>query len=284
MIDLSKVKSWVYPGGEVGIRVDDPRDNQILARIQNSDDLMKLIMYIDGLSRSPLRAYAPPKVILPYLPYARQDRVATAGDPFAAIVFGDVLTGLSRKRVRAIDIHSDKAALAANAGSIAPTQWIGQYLDRLGIRDQAILVAPDKGARDKTHMYAHELLPEGHPAPIVCNKVRDPISGKLFRFEVTAPVTNSFEKRSRPLVITDDICDGGGTFHGVYEALRTWGFTSPIHLWTTHGIYSKGTADLLKIFETIGCADTFRPAADYAKQDRHHIIEIDYQSLFATQF
>jgi ribose-phosphate pyrophosphokinase len=281
MITLANVKSWIYPGGEVGIRVENPKDNRILARIQNSDDLMKLVMYLDGHGRVISVRNDTPTVLIPYLPYARQDRVAAPGDPIGIDVIGMILSAHAHGEVgiRSVDIHSDTARHVCGAISISPAKWIGEYLDRIKVRGRCILVSPDKGAKEKTLLYNQQLELGANPPPIICSKSRDPISGKISLFDADRAPANEDEAQ-RPLVITDDICDGGGTFHGVYEALRHKGWQGPIHLWTTHGIYSKGTEALLKSFATLGCADTFRRHCDYEFNEQHHIIEIDYERLF----
>ncbi|HUF99216.1 MAG TPA: hypothetical protein VMM60_13885, partial [Ilumatobacter sp.] len=56
-------------------------------------------------------------------------------------------------------------------------------------------------------------------------------------------------------VVVDDICDGGGTFIGLANAIG-----HPKHrmrLWTSHGIYSKPLEPLLERFERIASTDSF---------------------------
>lgn len=81
-----KVQTFVFPGGEEGVKLDT--DNlryrhtahpfqALICRIQRSSDVMQLVMVADALKRfdpTPIR------LILPYVPYARQDRVCVAGE------------------------------------------------------------------------------------------------------------------------------------------------------------------------------------------------------------
>jgi ribose-phosphate pyrophosphokinase len=61
------------------------------------------------------------------------------------------------------------------------------------------------------------------------------------------------------VVVVDDICDGGGTFLGVAAAMRArYGGALQLHLFTSHGIYSKGAHVLLEsAYQTIGSTDSF---------------------------
>ena len=98
-------------------------------------------------------------------------------------------------------------------------------------------------------------------------------------FEVNTAISSTKERLEREgitdLVITDDICDGGGTFHGVAAALReVYGNDFKLHLWTSHGIYSKGVEELLKTFDTLGCTNSF--VNDFTETPNVHTIVAFY--------
>jgi ribose-phosphate pyrophosphokinase len=82
-------------------------------------------------------------------------------------------------------------------------------------------------------------------------KKRDPLTGKLSGFEV--PPISKFGEG--PILIVDDICDGGGTFLGIAKEL---GNSRPLYLYTTHGIFSKGFVDLRAMFKRIYTTDSVR--------------------------
>ena len=190
------------------------------------------------------------------------------GDPNAVrALFSMLPDGLE---VHVIDAHSAASAEHAKACAVkfvnhSPLPCIQQYLAT--IKAPCILVSPDKGAIEKTRGYAEALnLPAAY-----CTKKRDPTTGALTGFEV-ALRPGKIHPDSH-FVIVDDICDGGGTFHGVDAALVDAGLGQyPSHLWTTHGIYSKGTEALLETFQTIGCTDSYRQ--DYAVDSRHVVIPV----------
>jgi len=62
-------------------------------------------------------------------------------------------------------------------------------------------------------------------------------------------------------LIVDDICDGGGTFLGLGEELKKKN-AGPLFLAISHGIFSKGFDELVKVYEQIFTTDSFRTIDD----------------------
>lgn len=258
--------AWRYPGGEVGVRAIGTAPRRLLARVQSSDDLMALVMYL-----STARGQVD-EVCIPYLPYARQDRVAIAGDPIAIDVLAELLATTGVRRFATIDAHSP-AAMAAFAkvgchlDNLSALPWLERFLrELLAARSRPTwFVAPDKGARTRTGDAATALSRPERPIGVVhCLKVRDPATGKLQGFTVDADTSPRTLGDDPLVVIVDDICDGGGTFIGVASALHRHYGALPLHLWTTHGIHSKGLAELANTFATIGATDSFRSGHEHA--------------------
>lgn len=253
--------TWRYPGGEVGVRaIPGTAPRRLLARVQCSDDLLALAMYL-GAVRGEVET-----VCIPYLPYARQDRVAVPGDPVAIEVLARLLASTGVREFVTIDVHSPAAAAAfAAAGielhNVLPLRWLERHLN--GLPDATgrpiWFVAPDQGAHDRTTRLASGLSqPDRLIGTVHCRKVRDPASGALRGFRVEH-ATSPRDLGADPLVVVvDDICDGGGTFLGVAAALRATYGPLPLHLWTTHGIHSRGLDALASAFTTIGATDSFR--------------------------
>lgn len=266
-LDAKKPKTpkWIYSGGEVGVRVEpDAWTNSGMYRIQNANDILALIMGINANQQHNKDLDA---IFIPYMPYARQDRVATLGDPNAIQAFAKLLkTNTNIDVIYTLDIHSEKAAQAfVQTGfylnTLKPTFFIEKYIQLIAPNQKVVLVSPDKGAKNKTHTYATEI--DNVVGVVYCEKERDPVSGRLSRarvdsYDVKTVLTKEEVKESNiPLVIVDDICDGGRTFVNVVDALRYDGFQNEVHLWTTHAIYSAGLDDLKQKFVSLGSTDSF---------------------------
>ena len=57
-----------------------------------------------------------------------------------------------------------------------------------------------------------------------------------------------------PILIVDDLCDGGGTFLGIANQAEG---TVPLGLYITHGIFSKGFGELGKHFSKIYTTNSY---------------------------
>jgi ribose-phosphate pyrophosphokinase len=241
------VKMFRYPGGEVQVRLTEeivhlmkhPKVERIhvVAKITDGEivALAQLLNAIKGATSADV------KLILPYLPYARADRRFVLGDTLGLQVFAQLLNTISYDIVT-LDVHSSEAGkYIRHLTDVSPLPIIEQVIDQIGGR--TIVLLPDAGA-----------LRYGYKTGFIAAKVRDQITGKLSGFSV--PSAKEFAECDQILII-DDICDGGGTFIGIAEALRKSGNTLPLYLYVTHGIFSKGLRPLLDHFEHIYTTDSF---------------------------
>ncbi len=166
-------------------------------------------------------------LIIPFLPYARQDKEITNQTTFGLHSFAKFLNLLNVKRIISEDLHSDVGL------SLVPKLRNSDFSVRNKlaeiIKDNNIknLIFPDKGARDR---YMEFLK---YPANILLGeKTRDSL-GIITSLEVRGELVSGNS------LIVDDICDGGATFIGLMSNLdRSAG---DIYLYVTHGIFSKGT-------------------------------------------
>lgn len=246
-----------FPGGERHVRlpVDAPgwpgATGQavwtIEARIYTPADIMDLLLTHDALKRA-LPAGARLSLVLPYVPYARQDRVAVAGEPLSIKVFCNLINAMGFACVEIWDPHSDVTPALLDNVVIEPTHTL--MVRTLGQAGQASLlrtcafVAPDAGARKRVSELAKHFKTE----VVFADKVRDPVTGKLSGAEVRGPLPE------RPLLIVDDICDGGGTFIQLAQVLREK-TSQPLYLYVTHGLFTKGIEVLKPYFQGIFAAN-----------------------------
>lgn len=246
--------SFVFPGGEVGVKLlvknsvafaaktgfFAPATYQtIVARIQNSQDFMELAMLKDALAKVD---NTPVHLFLPYLPYARQDRVCNKGEAFSLDVFIKLIAGLNFQKVTICDPHSDVTAgifSALNINSQVITQFdiINKYLDFAKRIAGCALVSPDAGSNKKTSEIAAYFA---HTNFIRADKLRDLSNGQIKETVVYADNLNG-----QDVCILDDICDGGRTFIELAKALKAKN-AGKIILYVTHGIFSKGVKVLFE--------------------------------------
>ena len=236
-------KSFKFNAGEVQVSLEDfdhvvtmNSRATVSARIRNSDDLMELIMVTDAMYRlSPLIQMT---LVLPYLPYSRQDRVANAGEALSAAVFARMINALNFKKVFTYDAHSDvSVACIDNCESYSAAMVLDDLIGH-GPMQNYTLISPDAGAAKKTQYVAKYF---GGLRVVNCDKTRDTKTG-----EITGTYVNwGYSMKGMNLLIVDDICDGGMTFIKIAEAVQKFKPDS-ISLYVTHGIFSKGLHPLFE--------------------------------------
>jgi ribose-phosphate pyrophosphokinase len=181
------------------------------------------------------------KLILPYLPGARQDRVNPTGDVlYTASSVAQMVNARQFDTVLSVDPHSGVMPALINNFVEYPLEdvYAKLWMGYTGV------IAPDKGATLRGWRAGDMMnLPVAFGS-----KVRDVSTGALTGFAVA-----DLEEGGHYIVV-DDICDGGGTFIGLGEKIKEQGAYAD--LFVTHGIFSKGTDGLKKIFNNIYTTDT----------------------------
>ena len=252
-------RRFQFPGGEYhfefgGVDLFIPSKIRIHAQIHNGD-IMELSLLTDAVRR-----FYPGIEVhldLPYIPYARQDRVAVKGESLALKVFCDAVNSLGFKTVTVFDPHSLVAPALINNVIVKEIESGDLFMV---IQDEthlinAVVVCPDNGARKRSEHF-RGISPELSANQLVfCDKKRDPISGVLSGYYVINP-TDIPSQVDGPInfFVYDDICDGGGTFMLLATAIKEHMGSRPynLHLIVSHGIFSKGKEVLLNEYTTVG--------------------------------
>lgn len=251
---LQGTKYFVFSGGEVQLELP-PIDKSanlinVVSRIQSSDDLMQLILASEVLARNNQRAYK--RLVLPYFPYARQDRIMKPNEAFSLKSFANIINSLKFDEVVTYDTHSSVTdALVDRITIIEQHEIVHRYL---GLQEfietsRPILIAPDAGAVKKAVKISNQI---GTPL-IVAHKTRDVLTGAVN----IAGVSEIGLPANKDCLIVDDICDGGATFILLAKYLREQVGVGQIALYVTHGIFSKGYEVFKGLIDRIYITDTF---------------------------
>jgi ribose-phosphate pyrophosphokinase len=263
-----KYNKIVFSGGEVQVKLDlagvDPTipfntklpvKITIGAHITDSEGVMELVMLTDAIKREfqDIRTLV---LVLPYLPYARQDRVCARGEALSVKVFAGILNDLEFDKVTVWDCHSPTGlAVIENVENIPQTELLKGILGNSDLPlERTVLVAPDAGSIKKVSDLAQE-----YALPMVrADKNRDVQTGKI-----TETVVYSEHIGDRDFLIVDDICDGGRTFIELAKVLRPL-TNGKVKLYVTHGIFSQG----LTVFE--GLIDEIYTARAFPNVNTEH--------------
>lgn len=250
LVNRAPIIGFTFPGGEEHVRLTDiyiGNKTFVYASLKSSNDVMALMLTVDAIYR--IRPETKIFLTIPYLPYARQDRVCHDGEALSIKVMCNMINLLKCHEVVIIDPHSDVApALINNVRIIHQADIVANSeLTEIIQSAECDLVSPDAGSLKKCTQVQKKLLEAGVKTQLyTASKKRNPENGKITQTEVTGDIKN------KNLIIVDDICDGGRTFVALADELKKKG-ANKVFLYVTHGIFSQGLEPLIQSIDEIIC-------------------------------
>jgi len=202
----------VFPDGEDYVRFPtDPRDYDDLVIIQRAFPeqdrrLLQLLLAIHAASDLGTKRI---HVVLPYLPYSRQDRRFREGE---AVSFGLILKLIrdsGARSVVSVDVHRPEAFVIEGARciNVEPFSEYGRIL--MG-QNRAMVLSPDRGS-----LWRAKSLSQHINAPFdYFEKFRDRITGEI------SLRSKSLDIDVNRVIILDDIVATGSTIVEAIKALR----------------------------------------------------------------
>lgn len=242
-------KTVAFSGGEPHIKIEPGFDVAqtvtVTHRLTSFNSLGLLCVAIDALKRM---GVAKINLFIPYFPGARQDRVMVPGEPLTVKVYADIVNAMNLNKVTVYDAHSEVTpALLNNCEVISNHTFIQEVVKRIG--GEVMLISPDGGALKKIYKVSEFL---GGALVTECSKSRDVKTGRLSGFKVYED-----DLQGASCLIVDDICDGGGTFIGLAEALKAKN-AGNLYLAISHGIFNKGFEVFGDYFAKIYTTNSFK--------------------------
>ena len=190
---------------------------------QNSR-LFELLMMIDSVKR-----IGPEKliVIVPYLAYARQDKIFRPGEcPFARVI-ARMINSQNIDEFYTVDVHNPQILeeFDCKAINIDSMELLANYIKSLGAED-IVVVSPDKGSIERSKAFARYF---GESVPIeYFEKKRDVITGEI-------KMSGELNLKGKDVVIADDIIATGGTMATAIELSKQSG-AKKVYAAATHAL------------------------------------------------
>jgi ribose-phosphate pyrophosphokinase len=235
-VDLGKGTTTFLPDSEIHVIVNEVvRDHDVFL-IQSitrpvNDALMELLLYIDAFRRASANKI---NVIIPYFPYARQERMARGREAISARVVANLIEQQGASRVVFIDIHNPAIQGFFNipVDPISAIPILCDYLQKSDLSN-AIIVSPDVGRATLAGKYAERLsLPLA-----IMHKRREDFS--------TTRVTNMVgDVTGKKPIIIDDMIAGGSILKQL-DTLYEQGLKEKIWLSITHPILLETALDII---------------------------------------
>ncbi len=167
-----------------------------------NDNLMELLLYLDAFRRASAHSVS---VVMPYFPYARQERMAKGREAISARVVANLLETQGADRVIFVDIHNSAIQGFFNipVDPLSALPLLSNYFRKPEFENAAI-VSPDVGRAGLAGRYS-ELL---NLPLVVMHKRRT-----SFTETETTHVVGDIKGR-RPIII-DDLMAGGSVLKQV---------------------------------------------------------------------
>jgi ribose-phosphate pyrophosphokinase len=198
--------------------------------------LMETLIMIDALKRGSAKRIT---VVLPFYPYARQDKKHRGREPISARLVADLLKTAGANRILTVDLHTAQIQGFFNgpvdhlfAMDILATYIEGKYAGR-----KMTVVAPDSGRVRVAERWTDRL--GGSPLAFI-HKTRDPLKPNQV---VANRVVGDVE--GRVCLIVDDMIDTGGTITKAADILFESGAAEVI-IAATHAVMSDPATEKLK--------------------------------------
>jgi len=227
-VPLGKIQVETFPDGEIGVQIlENVRGKDVFvlqspARRPNHY-LMELLVMVDAFKRASARSIV---AVLPYFPYARQDRKDKGRVPITAKLVADLLEKAGVTRVLTMDLHTEQIQGFFNipVDNLHARPLLVREVQALKLKN-LVVVSPDVGSNRMARKFAEDLKAD----LAIVDKRR--VSSE--RVEVNALIGDVKGKRA---VLVDDICSTGGTLATAAKVCKDEG--APIvYAALSHGIF-----------------------------------------------
>lgn len=262
-VEKSDIKYTIsrFPDGEVQITLGEfshKDEVDVRCRITSTDDLFILMQVADILVRHGMYF----SISIYYLMGMRMDRVMDFNRPFTLKMIVNILDNLGASDIAIFCPHSDTSLdlfRKTPAYGLRSDMW-EDFMSELTTATDYQTMLPDAGAV-KRYCYYDE------PADcvLVGEKVRDLATGKI----ISIGISNPEALDGRRILLVDDLCDGGGTFCGLAEAIRKVNKDVKIDIVVNHMVNPKGIENLSKTFDHVYFSNSYKDwngwRAEYGK-------------------
>jgi len=210
-----------FPDNEHYLRILDDVSGEDVVLIQSTatdTDLIALLQLMDACESAKTI-----KVVIPYMGYARQDKLFKTGEAMSARAMAKTITAKNLEAVYTINIHAKSILnhFSCPAFDLDASPLIAKYITELGLV-RPLLVAPDKGVKQMVENMAKGLDLEWTGF----DKIR--LDGATVEMK-----SGDLDITGRDIIIVDDMIATGGTMAEAVKILNKNGardvYTACIH-------------------------------------------------------
>lgn len=247
-VDFASLEMRTFESGEFYFEAPEQLAGKAVILFQHAlfpvnETILQLVLAMDAIQQ---RHACKLILLIPYLPYSRQDRLHKPGAAIGASVMAQLLEIAKPDALFVLDLHSLKISDYFNFPviNLRPASLIaGDIQSRFHIPD-ICLVSPDAGGARRTQQIAEKL----NVPYIILAKER-------LNFNDLA-IHNPCEALQQKIYIfIDDMIDTGRT---LLKAAETYQEASEIHVYASHGIFSHEILlkKLSELFDSLTITDS----------------------------
>ncbi len=197
--------------------------------------VMEQLLMVDALKRASAKRIT---VVLPFYPYARQDKKHRGREPISARLIADLFKTAGADRLMAVDLHTSQIQgfFDGPVDHLFALPLLAGHVEKRWGRENLVVVSPDAGRVRVAERWTDRL---GCGLAII-HKRRDPnVPNEVKVGEVVGDVAG------KTCILVDDMIDTGGTITKAAELLFDHGAADVI-VTATHGVLSGPAVERLK--------------------------------------
>ena len=202
-----------FPDGESYVRLEGEVKDEQAVIVQTTDPpqdskLVQLALLADAAKRNGARKV---RAIVPYLAYARQDKIFLQGEALSIEMIANMLKAAGVDDLTTINVHQEKilTGFPFPANTVSAIPLLAEHFKQKGL-GKAFALAPDKGAIRWAEQ-AEKVLGGGYG---YLDKQRDRYTGQVQVEKKTLDV------KGKTVIIFDDIISTGGTIVAAAKILK----------------------------------------------------------------
>ncbi|GAB3716627.1 ribose-phosphate diphosphokinase [Amycolatopsis oliviviridis] len=229
-----------FANGEIFVRFNESVRGTDAFVIQShpapiNEWVMEQLIMVDALKRASAKRIT---VIMPFYPYARQDKKHKGREPISARLIADLFKTAGADRIMTVDLHTAQIQgfFDGPVDHLLAQNVLAAHINKTYQDENITVVSPDSGRVRLAEKWAAQL---GDRPIAFIHKTRDPDKpNQAVANRVVGKV------RGQLCVLIDDMIDTGGTIVKATEALLDEG-ASDVVIASTHGILSDPATERL---------------------------------------
>ncbi len=239
-VGLVPTSAYDFANGEIFVRFEESVRGSDAFVLQSHASpintwVMEQLLMVDALKRASAKRIT---VVMPFYPYARQDKKHRGREPISARLVADLFRTAGADRLMTVDLHTAQIQgfFDGPVDHLFALPLLADHVESKWGDQDLVVVSPDAGRVRVAERWTDRL---GCGLAII-HKRRDPnVPNEVKVGEVVGEV------RGKTCILVDDMIDTGGTITKAAELLFDNGATDVI-VTATHGVLSGPAVDRLK--------------------------------------